>query len=327
MKTPIFSIINVVFVIIGTVIGAGFISGREVLSFFNNQSIVFATILIFVLFSSAFYLLLSIKNLPDRKIIKVFEPLVLFSNLIILSGMISAIDELTFSLFPILKKFPFFSIITLILSNFIVSKGVDGLKRVNMFLVPIIILFILTALFTKKTFNIENRIKLNLFSLCCYVGVNTFTSSVVFIDLGKKLSKKESFFSALLSSFILSLLILLIYSSLSKSGDKITNSAIPMLEYLEYNKVLYSVYSIIAYFGIVTTLISAHYPLFNFAKNFQKQKIAKAFVLLIAFAISRFGFYNIVNYLYPITGVIGIIYLIVISILSRFSQLSKRQGT
>ena len=100
-----------------------------------------------------------------------------------------------------------------------------------------------------------------------------------------------------------------------------------MLEYLECNKVLYSVYSIIAYFGIVTTLISAHYPLFNFAKTFQKEKTAKVLLIIIAFAVSRFGFYNIVNYLYPITGVIGIIYLIVISILSRFSQLSKRQGT
>ncbi len=324
MITPIFSILKVTFVIIGTVIGAGFISGREILTFFQNQSIILASIIICILFSIAFYMLLSVKSLPDRKIIKVFEPLVLFTNLIILSGMISAIDELTFSIFPNLKKFPFFSIITLILSNFIISKGVDGLKKVNMFLVPIIILFLLTVLFTKKTFNIENTINLNAFSLFCYVGVNTFTSSVVFIDLGKKLSKKERIFSAVLSSFILSLLILLIYSSLSKSGDKITNSAIPMLEYLECNKSLYSIYSIISYFGIVTTLISAHYPLFNFAKTFQNNKTAKLILMVIAFAVSRFGFYNIVNYLYPITGCIGIVYLVVISILSRFSQLSKR---
>ncbi len=327
MKTPIFSILKITFVIIGTVIGAGFISGREILTFFQNQSIILASIIIFVLLSIAFYILLSVKSLPDIKIVKIFEPLVLFTNLIILSGMISAVDEVTFSLFPSLKNFPFLSIFTLILSNFIIDKGIEGLEKVNAFLVPIIILFILTTIFTKKTFSIENSIKLNLFSLFCYVGVNTFTSSIVFIDLGKKLSKKERIYSAVLSSFILSLLIMFIYSSLSKSGDKITDSAIPMLEYLKCNRSLYSIYSIIAYFGIVTTLISAHYPLFNFAKNFQKQKIAKAFVLLIAFAISRFGFYNIVNYLYPVTGCIGIVYLVIISILSMFSQQSKRRDT
>lgn len=319
MKTPIFSCLKTTFAIIGTVIGAGFISGREIITFFYGQNVVLSIFVIFILFFIGFYILLSIKNLPDKTIIKIFEPIILFSNLIIMSGMLSSIDEIFFEMLSLSKKLPFFSILALILSNIIISKGIDGLKIANSILVPIIVIFTTVILFYKNTFEFQIISNFSILKLLCYMGVNTFTSSTVFIDLGKNLSKKQVIISSVTSSLILCFLIIIIFLSLNYNSTVI-RSAIPMMEYLKSNNFLLKSFSILMCFGVITTLFSSHYPLFKFCQTFQKRKIANVILSIFSFAISLLGFYNIVNFIYPLLGFIGFIYIGVISILSIFSR-------
>lgn len=314
------------FAIIGTVIGAGFISGREIITFFKGDMLV-SSILLCVIFFLAFYFLLTLKNLPDSKLLICFQPLILVGNLITLSGMISAVDEVFFSITDGFVKIPFFSVIILIFSYFLMKKGIGGLKIINTILVPsiIVVTLVITLIFSSLSYSVTFEIPTG--KLVAYVGMNTFMSSTVFIDLGKDLNKKQALYTSLISSGVLCLFIFFIYSALVASPVEIRDSAVPMLARLKNLKVLYYIFSVIMLFGIVTTLFSAHYPLFCFAQTFPRSKIANAVVLIAAFAISRFGFYNIVNYLYPFLGASGAIYIITVAILSNISRRVKRQNT
>ncbi len=314
------------FAIIGTIIGAGFISGREILSFFKGENVIFCIIFLAIFFTCVLYFILSAKNLKSLIIYRVFHPVILFGNLIIASGMISAIEEIFLINFSLYLKIPLFSILALLLSQFILSKGIDGLEKINAFLVPAILISALFILLFKNDFSYKNLNNFHIDKIISYVGINTFLATNFFNDLGEDLSKKECFFTALISSIFLCLIIFLILIKLGLNNDEIVNSPIPILVYVKNNPIVIKLFSIIVLFGVLTTLFSCHYPLFLFAENFQNRKIAKVAVLIAIFTISRLGFYNIINYVYPFLGYIGGVFL-AISILLNFFQTKKQQDT
>lgn len=315
------------FVIIGTIIGAGFISGREVLSFFQFADMRVVIPVIFVLFSTFFFIALSLQNQEKFFVCKIFKPVLLLENLIIFSGMLSAIDEVLCVIFGINFKIPIVSVFASIFSVYTVKNGIEKVGQVNFVLVPFILAITFVALIQTEGFQIEKNFNFSIVKLCSYVGMNVFVSNNVFADLGKKLSVFERAFTAIISAGALAILVFLMHSKLVAQNFLITNSSMPVLQVLKRSKVAITLFSIISILGIITTLISAHYPLFLWCKNTQKPKIANALLLVTAFAISRFGFKTIIDKLYPILGIIGFFYLIIISILSFSFRKAQRQNT
>lgn len=318
------NILNAVLVTIGSVIGAGFISGSELICFFGNSYFLPAVYTASILFFGSILLLITLgqryKGFDNMN--KVFlrglktpiNIILLFSSLIIVASMLAGIDSLIKS--SILPTFdlPIFSILTLVLTFFVSSKGVNGVTIINLVLVPLILSFILFFLLQNKSFEYNFSQNGDYFksavSCFSYVGMNIFLASPVICDLGAKIKKGKTL-TALITSIILAVSITLILASIYFEGANAINSDMPLLYILSGGgKVWLIIFIIISYFGILTTLLSSYYPLHNFCMSHKYSMLLRILVCLTAFGISRLGLKPIVNYLYPFLGIVGAIFLI-----------------
>ncbi|HBK01771.1 MAG TPA: hypothetical protein DDY77_01900, partial [Clostridiales bacterium] len=111
-------------VIVGTVIGAGYISGREIVEFFLTGNLIVSVILSACLFMPALYFLLTNELFKGGALKKVSVYFIFVGNLVMLGGMLSAADEAASSVFVFLKKIPIVSVLTLIFCAFTVNKGI-----------------------------------------------------------------------------------------------------------------------------------------------------------------------------------------------------------
>ena len=158
-----------------------------------------------------------------------------------------------------------------------------------------------------------------------YAGLNLFMSSSVLKKTGETLNKRQAFFASILSATILFGLVFLI--GLSLSGEaKLKTEPIPLLEKLSFSRGSRFIFTIVLYFGIVTTLLSENLAVFECAnktiKSEKPRKTTKFLICVTAFLLSRIGFYNIVSTLYPAVGIVGAIFIL-LSVL--FRLLSRRE--
>ncbi|MBP5177837.1 MAG: hypothetical protein ILP02_04575, partial [Clostridia bacterium] len=79
------------FIIVGSVIGAGFVSGRAIVSFFAWQDVRLVSMAVFIGFFLALSFLLTSKNAENTLVFTVCQPVIYVCDLIVLSGMLSAL--------------------------------------------------------------------------------------------------------------------------------------------------------------------------------------------------------------------------------------------
>ena len=315
------------FAILGTVIGAGFISGREVLTFFYGYNALYSSLIFLLLFVATVFILFFDKKYTDSAYFSVAKPLVYVSDLVLCAGMLSALDNFYNALFPFMNNIPLLSVVTLIVSNAVVSGGVEGIKSANLFLTPVIVaVATLTLCFAGGNGVIDNN-NISPVNLCEYVGLNVFTSSVLFVDMGKNSKTKTKIISALVASAFLAGLIYFMLNAFSGAKESVLNAAMPLKELASDNTVLKYVFSIALVFGIVTTLLSSHYPIYTLVKTEKLNFLTQTGLSALIFFISRLGFYNIVSYLYPIMGAIGFAYIFITCVLKAFFPLKRRRNT
>ena len=318
--------LGITFTLLGTVIGAGFISGREIITFFYGydpvvSSILFATgftVVLFILFFDRFYV--------ASKWFSLFKPFVYVGNVVLSAGMLSALDGLYSEFFPQLENLPILSVSALIVSNVIVSDGIDGLKSANMFLTPFIIAvtFILLLFTERGEYTFDGKI--SVVNIDEYIGLNVFTSSLTFAELGRKANAKTAAAAAVTASLVLAAGIVVI--SLSIFFGNYINENLPLFFAVSsVAPVLKWIFSVVILFGIFTTLISCHYPLYGLVKTKKHNFIVQALLSATIFSVSRLGFYNIVETIYPIMGAIGFVYIVLTSILQAVFRSRRSKNT
>ncbi len=322
-----FQSIKISFVIIGTVIGAGFLSGKEIVQFFYGSDMFLTSVAVFILFFIGLIFLLSASKYLNSKLYSITRYLILMGNLVILSGMLSAVETLFNQVINWNLNFPIYSIITLLFSNIVMFKGTKGLEKVNLFLVPLIILILILCIFQSTKSTIVTTGTIQPFSIFAYVGMNLFLAIPVLNGLGQRKSKSVLITSAAISSLILASLIFFVLSCLNGADNNTLFASLPIMNLLNSNKILKIFYSIILYFGIITTLLSAHYPLYNYFEDDNYGVIGRIFISIIAFLLSRVGFYNIVAFIYPVIGVIGALIIIIFAFQSISFLNTQRQST
>lgn len=331
MRKVVFSVIkclSVAFLTIGTVIGAGFASGRELWTFFNKDSKISILVgifcgILFFLYSYMFFLLGEKVKIDDfSKLSKrlspkfsfVFNIGFTFCYIVVISSMMSGIDSLFSGVLSI--NFPLFSILSFALSTFFVIKGIRGLKTANAILVPCLIAFILVIcsknLYGEGVERVDNHFVLTLVNAILYVSMNMLLASVVLIQAGGVMNKRERISSALISSVIISFLIVFILMALSKKDY--SEIPLPLIEMSKnMNKVFFYISATTLYLGIFTTLLSAYLPLYQILESkIRKPWISIAIILVFSLLISRLGFIKIVAAFYPIQSVLGLILAIMI---------------
>lgn len=322
MRGAVFNSLKIAFIIIGTVIGAGFISGKEIIRFFGGGFLLPASYFCMILFFLFTYLLLIVGKkygsfaAGTRAVFGKFdaalETVILSASLIIVGAMLAGIDSLMLSCFGISKNFPVASFLAIVFAYFVTGKGVKGLAAVNFLLVPIMIVSIVLFLGFYGEINISTNFSgtdSGVYMTLFYVSMNIFLSAPVLLELGAANEKKHFAAASFIASAVICVCVILIVSGIQHEGINAESAEMPLLYLFGKVKYFSSVFSVIVFFGIFTTLLSSYFPLYNYASRFKRKRVVDFIIFIMVFAVSRLGLDKIVLYLYPVLGFLGFLYI------------------
>ena len=329
-------ILKALFVIIGTLIGAGFASGQEIYIFFYKygiQGILGIIISSLVLGIVAYkvpnicknneiknykdFLNIFVRNEKQLNIINtIINIFILISFYIMIAGF-GAYFEQQFGINSLIG-----SLILAIICYFVFLKDVSGLIKINQFIVPILIgsLFMIGihVIEVKHIFQISNYILPNtswkwILDSILYGSYNTILLIPVLIALRNLINhKKENIIIAILTTIFVILLSLIIFFMLMKIDVNIENLEMPAVYIAsKISEIWKYIYGFIILSAILTTSVSLGTSfLENVVKTKKYYKQYAIFICISAVIISKIGFSNLVNLLYPIFGYIGLIQII-----------------
>lgn len=302
-------ILRATFFIVGTSIGAGFISGAELVRFFRGEQFFVPVLLSSAVFASLVYLFLWIGKRHGgyrgamrflfRKGAPFIEGAVCLLSLVPAAGMLAGLDALLPHLSPLL------SLLGIVISAFCVWKGTKGISLLNLLLVPALLVFVWGFGWGNFSFRYptESSAAAPYFGGVLYAGLNAFLAAPVLMDAGKDI--KFSLPPALLSAFFVAVSAVCILGKIYGEGAGALNSEMPFLFVMRNAKIFFIAVAL----AILTSLVSALYPLLTAFNGVKKKTIriaAKGGVLLAAFLLSRVGLSGIVNYFYPLLGGVGL---------------------
>ena len=297
--------------IVGTCIGAGFVSGAELVRFFKTDGFLFPVIVSCLAFFCFLVLFLSLgkkydgyegaTNVLFHKGAPAVRVAVVFLAFIPCAGFLAGFD----ALLPQYK--PLLSVAGILLVSLFLEKGMKGIGVLNGVLVPVLIVFILwkgngvAALSRFRGSGAGGYL-----GGVMYASMNAFLAMPVLMDAGKEM--KHPKLSSALAAAIIGTCALFVLGAIVHAGVNVKEEEIPFLAVMRGNVFFY----VASALAIATSLASALYPLFSVCNRFQKGKkiAARICVLLTAFLLSRLGLKGIVEYLYPVLGILGFFLLI-----------------
>ena len=338
-------ILKVVFVIIGTMIGAGFASGQEIWIFFNRYgnlgilglilSISLSGFLIYKVFNklqkenlytySQLLEKISGKGRLNKIISIIISVFLLVSFYIMIAGM-SAYFYQEFGL-----STWFYSIITSIFCYFTLKRNIKGIVAVNSFLIPCLIIFILFLGLKNFDFSLEYLNTQNyscswnwFISSILYASYNSILLIPILIELKTYINtKKKAVLASFLCTIILFLIALCLFFLLLRN-PAVYKFDLPMVEIAkEFGAIYAYFYGGVIVAAIFTSAISAGYGFLQNQvekKEFIKGDIEKRkrnyynkllfAICILAPFVANLGFANLVNALYPVFGVLGLIQIV-----------------
>lgn len=331
------NVLKVVFVIIGTLIGAGFASGQEVYLFFFSYGmkgligILISSIIIGVVIYSTFNILNKYKMNTYKDFLNILIPK--NTKLKIIANFIINIFILITFFIMIAGFGAYFeqeiginrlvgSLVLAIITFIVFMTSIKGVVKVNELLVPILIgfIFIIGIISIKDThiLNLENyviRTNYTNFALSAvlYSSYNSILLIPVLITLNNYVkNKKQIFYISFISAIVTILLSVIIFLLLVRVDVDISKLEMPVV-YVVSNmfKILRYIYGVIILGSIFTTAISLGVSfLQNTAKNKKGYTQIAIIMCITSVIISKFGFSNLVSLLYPIFGYLGLIQIL-----------------
>ena len=328
------SCIKAVFVIIGTIIGAGFASGQEIYIFFNAygenglvgiciSSLILGIVIYKALKKANFYNIESYSNLLEKskvpqKIICVINSII---NLFLLTSFYIMVSGFT-AFFKQEFNIPnlFTALVILIICYITFMKNIDGIANVSSVIIPILILIIVmigyksNVLYTLYNIDLENiEIGGNwIIKSIEYAGYNSILLMPILIGIKKYAVNNEKKISIITSTLFFSLSII-IYFIIFKWGD-VSSIEIPLMYIANKYGIFFKyTYGIVVVLAIFTTMISAGYGfLQNCCKDQKTYKILTIIMCAMAIFIANLSFSGLVNLIFPVFGILGVIQLIFI---------------
>lgn len=302
---------------VGTAIGAGFSSGREIALFFGDSSPINVAIAsIFMSLLCALFLIAGKLHLmPKGRIVNFF---IFLSASVSLCSMLAGGDYIMQSMTGIPLAF---GLTMTILGGIIVVLGIEKIRILNVIIVPLIVLSI--ALIFARLDTPPHALPFSISKPILYSGLDVLLGGVIISKEGEELSYKQIFLSCIfICVFMFAMLFMLQTVVLSDTNG----SLMPVLAISEQLHLKFFSGVLIAG-AIFTTLVSSlkivSDKVIDFAghtkslHSFSDEK-HKAFVvffcLLIAYPLSFFGFDNIVDNLYPFNSACGIVLTIIVLI-------------
>ena len=334
-------IIKVVFVIIGTFIGAGFASGQEIYLFFFSYGIngLIGILISSILMGYVIYKTLKIikqynlqnyKEFLDRiiykkttkynknsSIAKVINLVVNTFTLVTFFIMIAGFGTYFAQEFGINQLVGSFILATI--TYIILNTSVKGVVKANGIIVPILIILVgiigilniknLPLLQIKNYMIPNNNIEFILQAIL-YASYNSILLIPVLITLNKYIKNKKQITKiSILSSVIIAIMSTLIFLLLTKVDvdiEKLEMPAVYVVSNMFY--ILKYFYGFVILGSIFTTTISLG---ISFVQNTSRNEKSYSHIVLImcitSVVVSKIGFSNLVNLLYPVFGYLGLL--------------------
>jgi uncharacterized membrane protein YkvI len=325
-------------VYVGTIVGAGFATGKEIVEFFSQYGFYgFIGILMagyIFIFTGAKMMILSLRIgvstyvdfnrfLFGKKISSVINLIFLLMLLGVTAVMISGAgaifeEQLGYSrIWGIL--------FTMILASIILMLGIKGLFAVNSFVVPIMIFFsVMLCFLTLKNgggiptfFDVpEGGITWKaLLSPFAYTAFNLGLSQAVLVPVAKEINDEKLIkYGAILGGIFLTIILLTGHFSLITLAD-VAEFEIPSAELMKNVAAnFYFVFILVIYCEIFTSVIGNIFGLQRQILSYTK--IPNLAIILaifvITFLLSEVRYGRLLGFLYPTFGYISMIFLILV---------------
>lgn len=315
-------VFSVAMLIVGTMIGAGFCSGREIVSFFGSGvSIIVAPACGLCIFGCC-VLFLSLGSKIEAKSFDgvnrallgkyhfAADTVLLINNLIVLSAMIAGFNSLTSSFISL----PVTGAVAAVLCAVIAARGSAGMLDCNFALVPAIIATLAAVCISSVNTGLASA-SLGIFrvltlpSCVVYVSMNMLLASTVLTTLGK-LTKGQIIGGSLIASLAITVLLALIISALNCTGSY--DAEMPVLEISSgAGKWLSVALGIVMAVSIFTTMLTAVGGLCGYLseRRLGGKFFNSALVIIAGVTVSFLGFSRVVSLFYPLVGVFGLFYI------------------
>ncbi|MFC0472569.1 hypothetical protein ACFFHM_19300 [Halalkalibacter kiskunsagensis] len=322
---------------IGTIVGAGFASGQEVLQFFSAYGIlgISGIALATVLFFLFGYLILTIGRALSATayvevvrfsngryigtIIDLIITIFLFGALAAMIAGAGAIFDEQFQLSPW-----FGTVLMALLSLLTVVRGIEGVINAISYVVPILLLTVLViAIYGiyRNPITLED-IELTkslvgaapnwIIASLNYVSFNLVIAVAILAPMGPNAqSQKNLFWGALFGALGLGLGILAMYFAVLSNISEVASVKVPMIYIASLlSPFVQLFFAIVLFSAVFSTAVSNLYG-FVSRMTFINSRFRIWLIILTtvaAFIFSQVGFSNLVKYLYPAVGYGGFLF-------------------
>ncbi len=346
-----YAIFQLASVYIGTVIGAGFASGQEIMKFFTSygkvgiKGIILAAILHALIgkmileivyerqFSSYHEFM---KEVMGEKLGVVIDTTVTGFLFVCFSTMLVGAGAILKQAFNVPVGVG--AVLMAIIAGLTFLTGSKGFVRMNSLLVPILcggglLLGVYINLFKiEPTFAGDRLGGMRewqwLASCITYVAYNTLTVLVVLTNLGDTIKdKKTAKWSGILGGVGLGMLALSIGSCTLIYHEQVQKVEIPMLKILSYYpELLKYIYIVLLLLAMYTTAIANGYGVIENVGKVIKLEKKKMIVIMSCIGLTsiKIGFANIVAYIFPMFGMIGCFEILMLMVYYSFMRWEKK---
>lgn len=212
------------------------------------------------------------------------------------------------------------AILIAILTFITLSNNIDGVIKINTYLIPIIILLISFLGINEIEFiQIANGEKNNsmywILSSILYASYNSITLIPILISLKNKVKKnKEAFLITISVAIIMLILSIIIFLLMNTFIKEIKGVEIPIVYIANgLGKRTKYIYGLVILMAIFTTAVGSGYGfLSNTVNNRNKYILYLLVICMISIPVGQLGFSNLISLLYPIFGYLGIVQIILL---------------
>ncbi|SFS76142.1 YkvI family membrane protein [Marininema halotolerans] len=333
------------FAYIGTVVGAGFASGQEIMHFFTRFGAegVWSILVVASLFS---WLGIRMMVMGSRLRAKSYEEFnrYLFGDRfgrwmnvfvgIVLFGVTTAMMSGTGALFEeqLGLSFHLGVIATSLIAFFIIMRGMDGILSVNAFVVPLMFLFtVLVGVQGFRSGGLDGFMQMVSIadqghwgmSALTYVAFNLAMSQAVLVPMGNEIQDEKTLrIGGILGGVGLGLMLLSSNFALALESPEIFGMEIPMALVIEsLGQGMKWFFLAVMWGEIFTTLIGNVYGL---AANLEQRvpfrtQSLMALIFILGYLCSLVGFHVFVGKVYPLFGYCGMV-VVLLLVLRRYPQ-------
>lgn len=337
LKNNLIKVFQVATVFIGTIVGAGLASGKEITEFFTKYGIysflgIIACGAFYIIICSMISKISIVYNLNSYSdFINIISPNILgkFTGLITTFFLISSASIILAGSGALINQFfeipkILGSLIMIVFALFFLLRDTDGLIEVNSFIVPSLIgtLTLITILyfsFCKETVSYNNILSFPpqksglAISTILYSGYNTLSACGVLVPISTKIKNSKIMIIGVITGALgLTILCLMINLLLTVNQPYIYNYEIPLLFVANrFGAIIQALLLVIIWLEMFSTEVS---DIYSISKTLDKSfniKFEKAIfiVICIALLISQLGFGNLITKLYPLFGLLSLIFI------------------